>query len=54
MKRPYLHLTPKNELKPMCVYAVKCFFDLKMILGHKRIVRHTKLKSGLMLDYYKD
>lgn len=54
MKRPYLHLTPKEKLKPMCVYAVKCLFDLKIFLGHKQTVRYTTLKSGLMLAYYKD
>lgn len=52
MKRPYLH--NQKELKPFFIYAARCLFDIKSILGDKKTVNYTKLKSGLMLVWFKD
>lgn len=51
MKRPYLH--NQKELSPFFVYAARCLSDIKNILGDKETVNYTKLKSGLMLVWFK-
>lgn len=53
MKRPYLHESI-DTLKPMFVYAARCLFDIKNILADKENVNYTKLKTGVMLVYFKD
>ena len=54
MKRPYLHDQNKKELKPFFVYAAKRLFDIKSILGNKKTVHFTKLKTGVLLVWFKD
>jgi hypothetical protein len=54
MKRPYLHKQNKGDLKPFFVYAARCLFDIKSILGDKRKVNYTTLKTGVFLVWYKN
>lgn len=54
MKRPYLHKQGKGELKPFFVYAAKCLFDIESMLGEKKAVTYTVLKTGVLLVWYQN